>query len=119
MNTSYGMGLRWNVPKPAFSPALGSCQWVAFGVSCMGNLRCKQSAVLLRQNLFDVLKQVGRSVGDSVDGLQHLRAVDRAHVDLESLRFVEILRVLVHGEEGGFQRLGAIGREAGRSRKRT
>src|SRR5258707_122358 len=29
------MGLRRNLPRPAFSPALGSCQWDCSGVSCM------------------------------------------------------------------------------------
>src|ERR1700758_2764474 len=35
MNRSYGIGGLLNVPKPAFSPAFGSCQWVWFGVSCI------------------------------------------------------------------------------------
>src|SRR5215472_14432997 len=137
MNTSYGIGLRWKVPKPAFSPALGSCQWVASGVSCMENLllsgaahhevmrsrpgialsprkrgslqtlspersrlkagtspersrpcdaalraasrpgkvptRSAAAALVLGQQLLDVVKQVGRGVRDPVDGLQHLR----------------------------------------------
>src|SRR5258706_11296516 len=38
MNRSYGPLGRPNLPVPAFSPALGSCQWVCEVVSCMGIL---------------------------------------------------------------------------------
>src|SRR5271163_2130121 len=36
MKRSYGISGRLNVPSPAFSPALGSCQWTWSGVSCIG-----------------------------------------------------------------------------------
>src|SRR5262249_39009255 len=35
MKRSYGICGRLNVPRPAFSPAFGSCQWTWSGVSCM------------------------------------------------------------------------------------
>src|SRR5436190_20839408 len=35
MKRSYGIAGRPNVPKPAFCPAFGSCQWVSLVVSCM------------------------------------------------------------------------------------
>src|SRR4051794_5236197 len=35
MKRSYGICGRLKLPRPAFSPAFGSCQWTWSGVSCM------------------------------------------------------------------------------------
>src|SRR5215475_11054422 len=105
------MGARLNLPRPAFSPALGSCQWTWCGVSCMGLLIARgagdiaitpgvaapASPLARGEQPLQMLDDARRRAGDALDRPQHLRAGDRAHVESELRRLLQILRILVGG----------------------
>src|SRR5690349_10444507 len=53
------------------------------------------AAFILGQELLHVFEQIGRRVGEIVERTHHLLAADRADVDLEPRRVLEIERILV------------------------
>src|SRR6266852_1847531 len=69
---------------------------------------CSATALVFAEQLPHVAEQLGWRCRDARDGVQHLLAADRAHVDFQPCRLVEILPIPVNLKKGGLQRAGAI-----------
>src|SRR5262249_23702683 len=72
----------------------------------------------LRDQLLDPLELVGWRLGDLLDQPPDLVTADRTDLDADLLRLREVGWVLLRRHEGILERLGAIGRDVWRRRKR-
>ena len=72
------------------------------------------AAFAVRHQTFQVVQNMWRRGGDAIDRFEDLSTSDRANLEPQPHGLIEILRIVVSGNEGLLEGLRALGWHAGR-----